>query len=133
MSDELKPCPYCGELDEYVIQENTTAPVMNRPSNVISCDITHWCKRDGLPRLSIRVTGRDKADAITAWNTRADTAEIERLEAEVERLREIVNGFVITHDRAISCMNTASSIYMDFSMFTYWTNEAKALKAGGEH
>lgn len=70
--EELLPCPYCGELEEYDIRENTPSPTMNRPfGDVISCDFVHWCKSEGLPRLSIKITGRDRREAIQAWNTRA--------------------------------------------------------------
>lgn len=70
----IEPCPFCGELGEIRVDEYMTLPVMNRPPNVISCDITHWCKPNGLPRLSIKVTGRDKQESIAAWNRRTDFA-----------------------------------------------------------
>lgn len=81
--DDLLPCPFCNEIEEIRVVENTTSPVMNRPPNVISCDITHWCKQEGLPRRLIKITGRSKAEAITAWNTRTDERAMNEMPLQI--------------------------------------------------
>jgi len=84
-TEALTRCPFCGELDEINIRENHSTPSMNRTQTVISCDINHWCAREGLPRLSIRVTGRSREEAIAAWNTRAQShTDIESLKREFD-------------------------------------------------
>jgi len=68
MEAELLPCPFCNALDDIAIRENCTSPVMGRPPNIISVDITHWCRGDGLPRCRINITGATRQEAINTWN-----------------------------------------------------------------
>jgi hypothetical protein len=68
---ELLPCPFC-EAGETLAHENHYSPTMSGGiKEPISVEIRHWCSQQSLPRLRIEVTGRDKAQAIAAWNTRA--------------------------------------------------------------
>ncbi len=71
MSEELKPCPFCGGEPE--LSETRLHPRMDgKPSAVISVEVRHWCTRlDGNIHNFINFRGRDKASAIAAWNRRA--------------------------------------------------------------
>lgn len=74
MSVELKACPFCNSDD---IRAMETSVFWYRCVG---------CLAEGAAELT-------KYGAITAWNTRAyepDQARISELEAEVERLREVV-------------------------------------------
>lgn len=81
MSDELKPCPFCGGQPKI---EPKNPERDGDDFTRIVCS-----RKEGHAAFaSTTMYGENhKQKAITAWNTRADTAEIERLEAEVERLR----------------------------------------------
>lgn len=74
---DLLPCPFCGgEAKHY---HHTPTGIMN--TDHIECDncSNGTCLHE------------TKAEAVTAWNTRAPTADAERiaaLEGEVERLRK---------------------------------------------
>lgn len=93
----LLPCPFCNTLEEIVLKANCTSPVMNRPQNVISFDITHWCKGGGLPRKRIHITGSNKEDAITTWNTRAYIPAISTLQTLLNQAAEALdNCFVVS-------------------------------------
>lgn len=77
MNETLKPCPFCG-AGETDIKENllNRMPDMSgKPSPVISVEVRHWCaKAPGLLRQHITLAGRERADAIAAWNRRAGDA-----------------------------------------------------------
>ena len=75
MSDDLKPCPFCG-------------------CTLVDCDdVTDNNGNSGwhvyCPQCFCDGPGMDcKADAIAAWNRRASDAEIERLRADNKRLTD---------------------------------------------
>lgn len=85
MQSELKPCPFCGWATGLSVFDGGDQPYW------VECPD---CCAQGSPEET-------KAEAITAWNTRASDAEITRLtealRAADERekaLRGIVNGFI---------------------------------------
>lgn len=90
-NSDLSPCPFCGG-GETEIRTNYMPVRMGRKPEIIGVEINHWC--DGLTRgaqrRSVHAHGRDRDDAIAAWNRRsvpfAPLAEVEPLRAEVERL-----------------------------------------------
>ncbi len=88
---ELKPCPFCG------------ASCLQIVSGQPGC---HYVKCE-----SCKVTTDDtsRSRAITAWNTRAD-------DAEIERLRRIENA--------------ARAIQQDLMNRAEWDGEAKVVVAG---
>lgn len=79
---ELLPCPFCGGKETH-ITENRHPPTMSgRVLEPISVDIFHHCQTEGLPRLRINITGRDKSEAIYKWNTRTDLVAAKLAAAE---------------------------------------------------
>lgn len=70
MSEELKPCPYCGGEAE--------------PFHEGLGYIAVRCKKCGIARRGFYTWDA----AIAAWNTRADDAELDWVRAENARLRE---------------------------------------------
>lgn len=79
MSEELKPCPFCGALE---------------PQKIMFCDdIIGWEYILQCEFCSARITSHaDMDDAIRKWNTRpseeALKAEVEELAGYVKRFRE---------------------------------------------
>lgn len=71
MSEELKPCPFCG-AGTTTIKENGKMWTGMRYSEPVSVSVQHWCEPEpGQPSRMLERIGRDKASAVTAWNTRA--------------------------------------------------------------
>jgi len=70
MSEELKPCPFCG----------WTKPVIEHIEGTYNVECPDCASAGPLED--------SRAQAIAAWNRRADTDRIEALEAENARLRE---------------------------------------------
>jgi hypothetical protein len=72
MSDKLLPCPFCG-AGETTIFENGKMWLGMKYSEPSSVSVRHHCPRiDGQPSRMIERVGRDRASAISAWNTRVD-------------------------------------------------------------
>lgn len=67
MSEELKPCPFCG--GEAVACGSLAHP----PMNYVRC-VNCGSRSDAMPGIKARA----------AWNTRPDTARCERLEQALE-------------------------------------------------
>lgn len=68
MSEELKPCPFCGK-GENRIDTNTHWTGMQ--NLVLSVEVKHWCTReDGQPSSILILKGKTREDAISKWNTR---------------------------------------------------------------
>jgi len=66
----LKPCPFCG-AGETRVDENYYWQGGNRPSQLISVVIHHWCgKLPGQITNHIEFRGRDHESALLAWNRR---------------------------------------------------------------
>lgn len=93
MQSELKPCDFCGSSDHLrVIAVGVmTRGMPDRPHRVICSHIDHDDVQGPV--------AYGRAEAITAWNTRASDAEITRLtealraaEAQVKGLREALES-----------------------------------------
>lgn len=98
MSDELKPCPFCGGGTTQFVENGRVWSGM-KYTDPISVSVQHWCDPvPGQPSRGIERVGRDKASAITLWNTRADdtlrtqlaamTAERDELQTSMDELRK---------------------------------------------
>jgi Restriction alleviation protein Lar len=81
MSEELKPCPFCGG-GEFAFKENGAFWLGTRYSEPVSFSIQHWCiKTPGQPMSSnnyIERKGRTKQSAIDAWNLRFNEGQHEQ-------------------------------------------------------
>ena len=72
MSEELKPCPFCGG-GTFEIRENGKMWQGMKYSDPVSVSVWHWCEHvDGQPSRAIERAGRDRQSAIAAWNTRIE-------------------------------------------------------------
>lgn len=80
MSEELKPCPFCGGEGNVIERINP----MSKWRWSVDCTTT-TCGMSGPVEAN-------KADAIAAWNTRTTDARITSLEEENKRLREALSG-----------------------------------------
>ncbi len=71
MSEELKPCPFCG-AGAFDIREHRHAPTMDgRPRDPISVELLHWCQASpGVIAAVIHFRARDRASVVAAWNRR---------------------------------------------------------------
>lgn len=79
MSQELKPCPFCG-AGETQIKENGRMWLGQCYSDPVSVSVRHWCApADGQPSRMIERIGRDEASAVSAWNTRIIPPETTQL------------------------------------------------------
>lgn len=85
MSDELKPCPFCGGPG-YLCQIPSAAGG-NRYIWIAKCSTDDGC---GVEFLG---TSR-KVDAIKEWNTRVDDAKLKALVAENKALKEELKDFM---------------------------------------
>lgn len=86
MTEELKPCPWCAGTDIQVVPHRMS-PTMEREGDLISVEVRHHCPpTNGQPSRAVIRIGRDYASACNAWNTRAESAEVERLRARVAEL-----------------------------------------------
>jgi hypothetical protein len=71
MSEELKPCPFCG-AGQTVFRENGKVWCGMKYSEPVSVTVQHWCEEvKGQPSRVLERAGRDRASAIEAWNTRS--------------------------------------------------------------
>ncbi len=71
MTEELKPCPFCG-AGETQIREAKGTWNGRGYSEPVSVSVWHWCQPiPGQPSRGIERIGRDRESAIRAWNTRA--------------------------------------------------------------
>lgn len=73
MSDELKPCPFCGET--YIIQG--TFEFRGDGPDKFPNDIV--CSGCGIGYCGHDFKGQGEAAVVAAWNRRADADEIDRL------------------------------------------------------
>jgi hypothetical protein len=71
----LLPCPFCGGGGTDV-RVTRLSPRMEGPGALIGVTIQHWCqgRNKAAQRTTTQAHGRDHADAIEAWNTRARPA-----------------------------------------------------------
>lgn len=90
MSEELLPCPFCGGAPCPDIQQVNHAPKTNTTWFAAWCE---GCKSSGPERT-------DKAEAITAWNTRAGIpdpaayrAAFEAVVGALEKARKTMDGY----------------------------------------
>lgn len=71
MTEELKPCPFCG-AGETQIREARGTWMGTSSGQPVSVSVFHWCPTiPGQPSRAIERIGRDRESAIKAWNTRA--------------------------------------------------------------
>lgn len=118
MSEELKPCPFCGGEAEYHFDKGQTGEVYGwvgcNQCDAMSCHI------------DVRSMQPEETHPIDAWNTRADEARIAALEAEVARLRgvlrEIAEPIAAMQDRA-----KQQDRQLDGGMAIYLANSASHL------
>jgi hypothetical protein len=71
-SSDLSPCPFCGGGETRIDETKTSASLLEQ-YKVISCYVRHWCGgfAPGAQSATIQVRGRNRSDAIAAWNRRA--------------------------------------------------------------
>ena len=72
MTEELKPCPFCGSEGRETRFDDTGHWTGMR-SQHISTSMKHFCTKpddDNFVDTSIQIRGRDKADCIARWNAR---------------------------------------------------------------
>jgi hypothetical protein len=84
MTNDLKPCPFCGGED---IETRDNAYWTGKSSAILSVTINHWCiTEEGHPQNIIQIKGNNRQEAINKWNTRAISADerIKELEREVQ-------------------------------------------------
>jgi Lar family restriction alleviation protein len=82
MVDELKPCPFCGHAEPVQV-----VGFRNDWGHGVRC---------GVATCRGRTVGHEtKAEAITAWNTRAKDAQIAALEAQCEALAGALEPFAL--------------------------------------
>ena len=84
MSEELKPCPFCGAHNRGdILDIYPASPSLGQNKWRVVCDD---CGAEG---PTVPAHNADNPDELCerAWNTRADDAELVRLRAENERLR----------------------------------------------
>ena len=74
MSDELKPCPFCG-AGKTEITDGPKIWLGMRYGDPTSVSVRHWCAPiEGQPSRMIERIGRDRESAIAAWNRRSAPA-----------------------------------------------------------
>lgn len=77
MSEELKPCPFCGGT-EFEFRENGKFWLGTRYSEPVSLSLQHWCVRTpGQPSNYIERKGKTEQDLIDAWNLRFNEGQHE--------------------------------------------------------
>lgn len=65
MTEQIKPCPFCGGHEVEIRERNST-------SGVFSVSVMHWCNEGGKPALKpIERMGRTREEAVRLWNKRA--------------------------------------------------------------
>ena len=86
MSDELKPCPFCGGEAEYFSRPNTLFMWAHEVDHWVSC-----ASDDCLADMGLYA---EKDRAIAAWNRRADLheAELARLRARNAEMDSALNA-----------------------------------------
>lgn len=95
MQSELRPCPFCGgEAGKVFYIKGQTPALIGDTHHAETCPLAFsW---GGFYRPT-------PEEAITAWNTRASDAEIERNRAEIERLREAGKALLDACYKADAC------------------------------
>lgn len=78
MSDELKPCPFCGG-------EAKKGSLSGDEQNWMI-----WCRDCGIPSSEMGVSGETFEDMTEAWNTRTALQSRAKLRAKIEALRRVM-------------------------------------------
>ena len=69
MSDEIKPCPFCGNGSMVIDPKQYWTGMRNQ---IISVEIRHWCEEGaGVSGSMIIMLGKTEAEALEKWNRRA--------------------------------------------------------------
>lgn len=69
MSEELKPCPFCGSGDTHIKESKFWNGQRN---DVISASVQHWCPREpGQLQSYLEIKAPTRQAAIERWNKRA--------------------------------------------------------------
>ena len=66
MSDQLKPCPFCGSGETYVRTSDYWTGMRNM---VLSATVMHHCEEKPMQNF-LQVKGKTVEDEIKKWNTR---------------------------------------------------------------
>ena len=76
MTEQLKPCPFCGGGTTEITENGRvwTGMKWGEPSSV---SVRHWCEEvPGQPSRMLERVGRDHEAAIAAWNRRSQPAQV---------------------------------------------------------
>jgi hypothetical protein len=87
MTDDLKPCPFCGGGITTIEGGGQTWRGVNGYSDPQFYHLRHFGKlseTDDFPRCFVEFRCRTEAEAIAAWNTRALTEQLEAARADAK-------------------------------------------------
>lgn len=69
---KLKKCPFCKDGETHS-EGKYMPPTMDGKHSLACWEIHHWCERaPGVIFQTFTVRGREKKDAVAAWNARAE-------------------------------------------------------------
>jgi hypothetical protein len=95
VSEDLKPCPFCG-AGTTEVRDNGRVWAGTRYSTPSSVSVRHWCEPvEGQPTRMVERVGRDRESAVAAWNLRAPLVSFEPREYQKQVLDWAVNNPLI--------------------------------------
>lgn len=118
MSEDLKPCPFCGELPASFGYGNHTHCIE------CMCEVT--------PHVEITGTEKARLRAITLWNTRhVDDTNVVKMEARIEELEALLRSGIENAESVVCNMRDIEPHGFCVKDEKAWINQAKtALKKG---